>query len=122
FKIKTSNDIIKIHNYDVEIVSFAQELSDFEKTQLGKLDGRRYAKRKGGNIVLGFLTGLIGTGLVYLSSAQQPSYEAMLGENKKYKDDPYYLDGYRKGARAKSTESALIGTLGFWALLVITSS
>ena len=99
-KIKTSDNLIKILNDDITIITVGQELSDFEKLSLGELDGKRYAKRKGGNIVLGFFTGLIGTGIVYLTSSQYPSFEAMNGPNKAIVDDPVYLKGFEKGARA----------------------
>lgn len=117
-KIKTSDNLIKILNDDITIITVGQELSDFEKLSLGELDGKRYAKRKGGNIVLGFFTGLIGTGIVYLTSSQYPSFEAMNGPNKAIVDDPVYLKGFEKGARAKSGGNALIGTAALVALVL----
>jgi len=122
FKIKTSNDLLKITNNDVVMVSVGQDMTDFEKLSLGELDGKRYAKRKGGNIVLGFFTGLIGTGIVYLTSSQYPSLEAMNGPNKAIIDDPVYLRGYEKGAKSKSGGNALIGTAAWVALLIIAAA
>ena len=122
FKIITNDSkVVRISNDDIGIVSFAQELSDFEKMKLGELDGKRYAKRKGGNIALGFFTGLIGTGIVYLTSSQYPAYEAMNGSNKAIIGDPAYIEGYEKGARAKSGGNALIGTAA-WVLLLLLAS
>jgi len=121
FKINTTKGTIKVSNDKVAIVSFGQELSVFEKMQLGELDGKRYAKRKGGNIVLGFFTGLIGTGIVYLTSSQYPGFEASNGPNKAIVNDPAYLEGFKKGAKAKSGGSALIGT-GAWVLLLLLAS
>ena len=118
-KIKNSDNLIKILNDDITIITVGHELSDFEKLSLGELDGKRYAKRKGGNIVLGFFTGLIGTGIVYLTSSQYPSFEAMNGPNKAIVDDPVYLKGFEKGARAKSGGNALIGTAAFLAFLLV---
>ena len=121
-KIKTSDNLIKILNDDITIITVGQELSDFEKLSLGELDGKRYAKRKGGNIVLGFFTGLIGTGIVYLTSSQYPSFEAMNGPNKAIVDDPVYLKGFEKGARAKSGGNALIGTAAWVALVLLAAA
>lgn len=121
-KIKTSDNLIKILNDDITIITVGQELSDFEKLSLGELDGKRYAKRKGGNIVLGFFTGLIGTGIVYLTSSQYPSFEAMNGPNKAIVDDPVYLKGFEKGARAKSGGNALIGTAAWVALVLVAAA
>ena len=121
-KIKTSDNLIKILNDDITIITVGQELSDFEKLSLGELDGKRYAKWKGGNIVLGFFTGLIGTGIVYLTSSQYPSFEAMNGPNKAIVDDPVYLKGFEKGARAKSGGNALIGTAAWVALVLLAAA
>ena len=122
FKIKINeNKVVRVSNYDVVMVSFAQELSDFEKMKLGELDGKRYAKRKGGNIALGFFTGLIGTGIVYLTSSQYPGFEAMNGSNKAIVGDPAYIEGYEKGAKAKSGGNALIGTAA-WVLLLLLAT
>ena len=121
-KIKTSDNLIKTLNDDITIITVGQELSDFEKLSLGELDGKRYAKRKGGNIVLGFFTGLIGTGIVYLTSSQYPSFEAMNGPNKAIVDDPVYLKGFEKGARAKSGGNALIGTAAWVALVLLAAA
>ena len=85
------------------MVSVGQDMTDFEKLSLGELDGKRYAKRKGGNIVLGFFTGLIGTGIVYLTSSQYPSLEAMNGPNKEQKRKKRFL----KKKRTKNGQKKL---------------
>ena len=92
------------------IIGFNQELAPAEKYRLGILDGKRFAENKGGNIALGFFTGLIGTLVVYLTSEQMPSYQAMNGPNKAIVNDMDYVRGYEKGARQKSGGNALIGT------------
>lgn len=109
-KIMTDEGKVKIKNKDVLIIGFNQELTPAEKYRLGILDGKRFAENKGGNIALGFFTGLIGTLVVYLTSEQMPSYQAMNGPNKVIVNDMDYVRGYEKGARQKSGGNALIGT------------
>ena len=118
FFIQIDDKIEKISNLDVGLVSFQEEISDMEKYRLGELDGQRYAKNKGGNIAIGFLVSIVGTGIVYLTSDQSPSVESMLGPNKAIVNDPNYIDGYSKGARSKSTSNAAIGTIA-WLLLLL---
>lgn len=110
FKIMTDEGKFKIKNKDVLIVGFNQELTQAEKYRLGILDGKRFAENKGGNLALGFLTGLIGTLIVYVTSEQMPGYQAMNGPNKAVVNDMEYVRGYEKGARQKSGGQALIGT------------
>ena len=110
---------IRIKNSEVSYVVIGQELSAMEKMSLGELDGKRYAKRAGGNVILGFFTGLIGSGIVYLTSNQTPSFEAMAGPNKAIVNDAMYVNGYIKGAKNKSTQNALIGTIGWVVLLLL---
>ncbi len=115
FRIINNEGKVKVKNDNVSIISFSQDLTDAEKYRLGVLDGKRYAKRKGGNIVVGILFGLIGTGVVYLTSSQYPSFEASVGANKAIVGDPAYVAGYEKGARQRSGSNALIGTAA-WVL------
>ena len=119
FKVENETGKIRIKNSEVSYVVIGQELSAMEKMSLGELDGKRYAKRAGGNVILGFFTGLIGSGIVYLTSNQTPSFEAMAGPNKAIVTDPMYVNGYIKGAKNKSTQNALIGTIGWVVLLLL---
>ena len=109
-KIKNDDGILKIKNNEIGLIALAQELTAAEKYQLGILDGKRYAKNKGGNLAVGFFFGLIGTAVVYISSDQLPSYEASNGANKAVANDINYIQGYEKGARSKSGSQALTGT------------
>ena len=118
--IQTNNGNEVINNSRISLIAISQNLTEQEKFLLGKLDGKRYAKNKGGNLILGLLTGLIGTAIVYVSSEQMPSLEASLGANKKIVDDPSYISGFTKGAKIKSTSKAFIGTL-IWVAYVLAS-
>ena len=117
---------MKIKNNDVAVVAVGQELSHYEKFRLGKLDGKRFAENKGGNLAIGFFFGLIGSGIVYLTSDQSPSYMAAQGDNKMIMNDPAYLEGYSKGAASKVGGQALIGTgisiAALWALVFSATS
>ena len=117
FKILTENGKIKVKNNNVSFVGFSQEISDGEKYRLGILDGKRYAENQSGNMALGFFFSIMGTLIVYLTSAQVPSNEAMSGPNKAIVDDINYVKGYEKGARSKSGGKALTGT----AILVVVA-
>lgn len=120
FKIEDeSGKISEIKNIDVNLVALGQDLTAIEKYNLGVLDGKRYAQNKGGNLALGFFTGIIGTGIVYLTSDQVPSPSAQLGPNKLIVNDPDYSRGYSKGAKSKSGGNALIGTIIWIGLLLI---
>ena len=118
--ILTNEGTEVIKNSQINLIAISQNLTEQEKFQLGKLEGKRYAKNKGGNLILGVFTGLIGTAIVYVSSEQTPTLEASLGPNKKIIDDPSYVSGFTKGAKNKSTENALIGTL-IWVAYVLAS-
>ena len=118
--ILTNEGTEVIKNSQINLIAISQNLTEQEKFLLGKLDGKRYAKNKGGNLILGLLTGLIGTAIVYVSSEQMPSLEASLGANKKIVDDPSYISGFTKGAKIKSTSNAFIGTL-IWVAYVLAS-
>jgi len=122
FKIYNGEETLKISNDNVTLVSFAQELKDMEKYQLGILDGKRYAKNKGGNLLIGMFFGLIGTGIVYIASDQYPSAEASIGPNKTILNDANYIRGYSKGAKSKSGGQALIGTGIYLGLILIALS
>jgi len=119
FKVDTSEGLIKVSNNDVVIISIGQDLTDMEKFRLGKLDGKRYAKNKVGNWATGFFFSILGTGIVYLTSNQLPSYKAMLGANKPIVDDMNYIMGYEKGAKNTSGSMALYGTLTWLILLLL---
>ena len=124
FKVKTSDGFVQVKNADVSLVAIGQELTSGEKMKLGILDGKRYAKNKGGNLAVGFFFGLIGTAIVYASSDQMPSYKATEGPNKALVDDANYLLGYSKGAKKKSGGNALIGaaiSFGLFAIIATTS-
>ncbi|WP_445383248.1 hypothetical protein [Robiginitalea sp. IMCC43444] len=124
FKVKTNKGLIRIKNADVTLVAIGQELTSGEKMKLGILDGKRYAKNKGGNLAVGFFFGLIGTAVVYASSDQMPSYKATEGPNKALVDDTDYLLGYARGAKKKSGGNALIGSaisFGLFAIIASTS-
>lgn len=110
-KIRNANGLTKIKNNRISIIGINQELTDAEKYQLGILDGKRYAKNKGGNIAVGFFLGLIGTAVVYLSSEQLPSQSLVSNENNLIANDIYYIRGYEKGSRKKSTTNALLGAI-----------
>lgn len=118
FKVNTKDGKMKIENSEVKIVGFSQELSEAEKYRLGRLDGKRYAINKGGNLALGFLFPVLGTILVYVTSEQDPSYKAIAGKNKAIINDMNYIRGYEKGARKKSGSQALIGA-GVAVLLLV---
>ena len=120
FRIINNEGKIKINNDDISIISFGQELTDEEKYRLGILDGKRYAKRKGGNVLLGFFFGLLGTGIVYLTSSQYPTFEASIGSNKTIIGDSAYVAGFEKGARQRSGGNALIGTAAWVVLVAVT--
>ena len=109
-KIKNENGVTKIKNNNIALIGVSQELSSAEKYRLGILDGKRYAKNKGGNFAVGFFFGLIGTAVVYASSDQIPSYDAMINNDNIVTNDVFYLQGYSKGARKKSGGMALFGT------------
>jgi hypothetical protein len=119
---KENGSTLKIHNEDVNLVAVSQEMTSGEKYRLGILDGKRYAKNKGGNFAIGLFFGLIGTAIVYVSSDQMPSYEAMNGSNKALVNEVDYLRGYEKGAKAKSGGKALIGTLISVGILIIVNA
>lgn len=110
-KIRNANGLTKIKNNRISIIGINQELTDAEKYQLGILDGKRYAKNKGGNLAVGFFLGLIGTAVVYLSSEQLPSQSLVSNENNLIVNDIYYIRGYEKGSRKKSTTNALLGAI-----------
>ena len=110
-KIRNANGLTKIKNNRISIIGINQELTDAEKYQLGILDGKRYAKNKGGNLAVGFFLGLIGTAVVYLSSEQLPSQSLVSNENNLIANDIYYIRGYEKGSRKKSTTNALLGAI-----------
>ena len=110
-KIRNANGLTKIKNNRISIIGINQELTDAEKYQLGILDGKRYAKNKGGNLAVGFFLGLIGTSVVYLSSEQLPSQFLVSNENNLIANDIYYIRGYEKGSRKKSTTNALLGAI-----------
>ena len=110
-KIRNVDGLIKVKNKQISIIGINQELTAAEKYQLGILDGKRYAKNKGGNLAVGFFLGLIGTAVVYLSSEQLPSDSTMVGDNKLIIDDIYYIRGYEKGSRKKSTSNAFLGAI-----------
>ena len=46
----------------------------------------------------------------------------MNGPNKAIVDDPVYLKGFEKGARAKSGGNALIGTAAWVALVLVAAA
>lgn len=119
---KENGSSLKIHNEEVNLVAVSQEMTSGEKYRLGILDGKRYAKNKGGNFAIGLFFGLIGTAIVYVSSDQMPSYEAMNGSNKALVNEVDYLRGYEKGAKAKSGGKALIGTLISVGILIIANA
>lgn len=119
---KENGSSLKIHNEEVNLVAVSQEMTSGEKYRLGILDGKRYAKNKGGNFAIGLFFGLIGTAIVYVSSDQMPSYEAMNGSNKALVNEVDYLRGYEKGAKAKSGGKALIGTLVSVGILIIANA
>lgn len=110
-KIRNANGLTKIKNNRISIIGINQELTDAEKYQLGILDGKRYAKNKGGNLAVGFFLGLIGTAVVYLSSEQLPSQSLASNKNNLIVNDIYYIRGYEKGSRKKSTTNALLGAI-----------
>ena len=117
-KIKVAGETIKIKNSDIGVIGVGRDLSETEKYRLGVLDGKRFAENKGGNLAVGFLFGLLGTAVVYLTSEQSPSFKAAAGPNKAIVNDINYMRGYEKGAKAKSGGQALIGT-AIWAGLII---
>lgn len=119
FIIETSSGRESIRNSLVNLVAVDQELSSAEKYMLGVLDGKRYAKNKGGNFAVGFFFSLLGTAIVYATSDQYPAMEASLGPNNALIDDANYIMGYNKGARAKSGGKALIGSLTWITLLQV---
>ena len=119
FIVETESGREVVLNSLVHLVAVDQDLSDMEKYQLGVLDGKRYAKNKGGNFAVGFFFSLLGTAVVYLTSDQYPSYEASLGPNKEILDDANYVNGYNKGAKSKSGGSAATGALIWIALLLL---
>ena len=90
-----------------------QDEVDYGKAFLaGELDGKRFGKKAGGNFAVGFLFGLIGTGIVALTSDQSPSWEAaQFRNNEELTNSIGYRQGFSKGARSKATTSALGGTL-----------
>lgn len=110
-KIRNANGLTKIKNNYISIIGINQELTAAEKYQLGILDGKRYAKNKGGNLAVGFFLGLIGTAIVYLSSEQLPSQSLVSNENNLIVNDIYYIRGYEKGSRKKSATNALLGAI-----------
>lgn len=119
FIVETEYGREVVLNSLVSLVAVDQEMSEAEKYQLGVLDGKRYAKHKGGNFAVGFFFSLLGTAVVYLTSDQYPSMEASLGPNKEIVGDASYMNGYNKGATSKSGGSALSGSLLWIALLLI---
>ena len=121
FTIATLDGDVKVANNRVNVVVVGQDMTDIEKYRLGKLDGKRYAKNKGGNFAVGFFFGLIGAGVVYLTADQMPSYEAAMGPNKAIVNDANYMRGYEKGAQAKSGGNALLGT-AVWVGLIILAA
>lgn len=118
FKVETSEGLIRINNMDVNLVAVNQDMTPGEKMRLGILDGKRYAKNKGGNLAVGLFFGLIGTAVVYIASDQMPSWEASTGPNKAIVNDSDYMAGYSKGAKSKSGGQALIGSLVWIGLLL----
>ena len=119
FVVETEFGRKVVLNSLVSLVAVDQEMSESEKYQLGVLDGKRYAKNKGGNFAVGFFFSLLGTAVVYLTSDQYPSMEASLGPNKEIIGDASYMNGYNKGATSKSGGSALTGSLVWIALLLL---
>jgi len=121
FKVESiDKNLIKVENKEVAMVAVAQDMTSGEKYRLGMLDGKRYAINKGGNFAVGFFAGLIGTAIVYVSSEQMPSNNAINGSNKAIVDDANYLLGYSKGAKSKAGKNALLGTLSSVVLVLIT--
>ena len=111
FRIITDEGKIRVNNKDVVIAGFSQELTQAERYALGRLDGKRYAENQLGNMLVGFLFPLLGTVVVYLTSDQSPSFEALAGPNQAVVNDINYIRGYEKGASAKSGGNALIGAV-----------
>ncbi len=103
----------------VNLVAAEDNLTTVERYNLGILDGKRFAKNKGGNFALGVLTGPIGTAIIYHAPDQLPSLKAQNGPNKLIVNDSYYQRGYSKGAKSKSRSKVLAGALGWLGLLII---
>ena len=120
FSILVEGDVVRVNNYDVLVVGFEHELEEQNhKYRLGFLDGKRYAKNKAGNFIVGFSFILVGTIIVYVASSQYPSDRARsLSANKILFDDPIYLQGYQRGAKATSGRLAIVGTLA-WVIFAI---
>ncbi len=110
--LNENNEKVKIKNDDVLLVGFAQEISAYEKYQLGLLDGKRANKKRDfGNALVGVLLGIIGAGIVYISSNKIPFEADVLPENVKLINDFNYQQGFKKGAKKQAGNAALVGTL-----------
>ena len=122
-KIKIDEKNHSISHRDILGVVFGQEPTAEEKYKLGKLDGKRFAKNKTGNLLFGtvsLITGGLPILLIYATSKQSPHSDGITEKNKLIIDDEHYLKGYKRGAKSTSTWEAVKGGLiGTGALFLV---
>ena len=115
--ITPSNELIT-NDVTIETVDITQDLSDAGLYLQGREDGKEFAKNKGGNFVVGFLTGGIGVLITAATSNQKPSFEAMTFRGEDVIKNVNYRRGYKKGAKSNAVSNSLIGW-GTWVVLLL---